>query len=228
MPKLVQVEQIEMKYTMGAADLRVLRDVNFDIEQGAIIALVGASGSGKTTLLNLLGGLDKPTTGSVLFDGRDIYNLKEKALALFRGKSIGFVFQSYCLLPELDVLENVMLPARRFPDSGMFSGSARERAERLLQAVGLSDRVKHLPSELSGGEQQRVAIARAMINEPELLLADEPTGNLDSVTGRQVLKYLFDLTRVGGKTLVMVTHNIELARSCDKIFELKDGCLASL
>ena len=190
------------------------------------VAITGASGAGKSTLLHVLGALDRPNSGMVLFEGGDLYALTAAQRTDFRAQRVGFVFQAYHLLPELDILDNVMLPAlsragalRRIPE-------LRERAKRLLDRVGLSHRLAHRPVEVSGGEQQRAALARALMNEPALLLADEPTGNLDPETGQQVLDYLFALTAESGHTLVLVTHNQGVAELCDRRLHLRDGLLA--
>ena len=222
---ILQVERLSKTYMLGRAAIPVLRDVSLSVRAGEVISIVGASGSGKSTLLHIIGGLDQPGGGTVRFQGRDLYALSAAQRTVVRGRHIGFVFQFYHLLPELDVLENVMLPAL----SGNSSAAAgmRARAQSLLEAVGLADRANHLPMELSGGEQQRAALARALMNQPDLVLADEPTGNLDSVTGGQVLEFLFALTRGKGHTLILVTHNIAVARLCDRVLELKDGRLES-
>ncbi|MDH3345584.1 MAG: ABC transporter ATP-binding protein, partial [Kiritimatiellaceae bacterium] len=184
------------------------------------LSIMGASGSGKSTLLHILGGLDRPDSGDVLFEGSSLVRMKGPARASFRANRCGFIFQSYHLLPELDVLQNIMLPsmASRCKDS-------KNRAKYLLDRVGLSGRIDHRPMELSGGEQQRVALARALMNEPDLILADEPTGNLDSHTGGNVLNSLFDLAQSEKLTLIMVTHNEEVARLCQRELVLKDGKL---
>ncbi len=214
-------------YRMKAGLLEVLRGVSFSVARGETVAITGPSGAGKSTLLHALGGLDQPTGGTVRLLGRELYSLPPKERAAIRARLVGFVFQSYHLLPELDVLENVMLPAMAADWRGRTQAACRRRAEELLAAVGLAGRLRHTPVELSGGEQQRVALARALINEPELLLADEPTGNLDSKTGEQVLGCLFDLSRTCGRTLLLVTHNEEVARRCGRICRLRDGQIES-
>jgi len=239
---ILQVERLSKTYMLGRAAIPVLRDVSLAVHAGEVISIVGASGSGKSTLLHILGALDQPSSGTVRFQGRDLYALSAGQRTVVRARHIGFMFQFYHLLPELDVLENVMLPAlsanggggglrpRRLGASGQAAKcpvGMRARAQSLLESVGLADRANHLPMELSGGEQQRVAMARALMNQPDLVLADEPTGNLDSVTGSQVLQFLFALTRGNGHTLILVTHNIAVARLCDRVLELKDGCLES-
>lgn len=238
---ILQVERLSKTYMLGRTAIPVLRDVSLAVYAGEVISIIGASGSGKSTLLHILGALDQPSGGTVRFQGSDLYAFSAAQRTVVRARSIGFVFQFYHLLPELDVLENVMLPAlsvtsllwghanRVAPPRGDAGNGGptgmRERAQSLLEAVGLADRANHLPMELSGGEQQRAALARALMNQPDLVLADEPTGNLDSVTGSQVLEFLFTLTRGKGHTLILVTHNIAVARLCDRVLELKDGCL---
>ena len=219
---ILQVERLSKTYMLGKTAIPVLRDVSLTVRAGEVISIIGASGSGKSTLLHILGALDQPSGGTVRFQGRDLYALSAAQRTVVRGRHIGFVFQFYHLLPELDVLENVMLPA--LSGNGGPIGM-RERAQSLLEAVGLADRANHLPMELSGGEQQRAALARALMNQPDLVLADEPTGNLDSVTGSQVLEFLFALTRGQRRTLILVTHNIAVAHLCDRVLELKDGRL---
>ena len=221
---ILQVERLSKTYMLGQAAIPVLRDVSLAVRAGEVISIIGASGSGKSTLLHILGALDQPSGGTVRFQGRDLYALSAAQRTVVRARKIGFVFQFYHLLPELDVLENVMLPALSSAGNSALIGM-RDRAQSLLEAVGLAGRANHLPMELSGGEQQRVALARALMNQPDLVLADEPTGNLDSVTGGQVLEFLFALTRGQRRTLVLVTHNIAVARLCDRVLELKDGCL---
>jgi len=235
---ILQVERLSKTYMLGRSAIPVLRDVSLAVRAGEVVSIIGASGSGKSTLLHIIGALDQPSGGMVRFQGRDLYALSPAQRTVMRGRHIGFVFQFYHLLPELDVLENVMLPALSATSRGKWpltpprgdagNGGApgmRARAQSLLEAVGLADRANHLPMELSGGEQQRAALARALMNQPDLVLADEPTGNLDSVTGGQVLEFLFALTRGKGHTLILVTHNIAVARLCDRVLELKDGCL---
>ncbi len=235
---ILLADRLSKSYSLGAVSVPVLRDVRLEVRAGEAVAIVGASGAGKSTLLHILGGLDLPSSGGVFFKGADLYRLAPARRTAVRARQIGFVFQFYHLLPELDVLENVLLPAMiRPPDSLRHgwrwlaqagpsrSALARARARELLKTVGLEHRVAHRPMELSGGEQQRVALARALMNQPDLLLADEPTGNLDSVTGAQVLDALFELTRVSGHTLVMVTHNEAVARRCGRILALVDGRL---
>ncbi|HUH65028.1 MAG TPA: ABC transporter ATP-binding protein [Syntrophales bacterium] len=198
----------------------MLRSLDFTINTGESLAILGVSGAGKSTLIHILGTLDHPTSGSVLFDGVDVFQWDKKKLAEFRNKTIGFVFQFHNLLPEFDSLENTMLPALIH---GLPYRNAREKAATILHEVGLGDRLGHKPGELSGGEQQRVAVARALVMEPEIILADEPTGNLDSDTGRKIEDILLDLNRTKGITLVVVTHNRSLADRMSKNIGLKDG-----
>lgn len=225
MEVISQADAITKTYLMGGRSLHVLKGVSVAIKAGETVAIIGPSGAGKSTLLHVLGGLDQPSSGTVLFKGRDVYKLSAKERNALRAKHVGFVFQSYHLLPELDVLENVLLPTMSLWEMRRDAKEHRRRAETLLAAVGLSERMEHTPMELSGGEQQRVALARALINEPELLLADEPTGNLDSATGEQILSCLFSLTREKGHTLVLVTHNDEIASCCDRVVHVKDGLI---
>jgi predicted ABC-type transport system involved in lysophospholipase L1 biosynthesis ATPase subunit len=224
MDPIIQAEGIEKTYRVGAAGpLTVLRSVSLAVGAGTTLAITGPSGAGKSTLLHVVGGLDQPTSGRVIFKGRDLYRLSSRERTTIRAREIGFVFQSYHLLPELDVLENVLLPTMtQWPVQGD-SSQRTKRAEELLDAVGLSARLRHTPLELSGGEQQRVALARALINEPDLVLADEPTGNLDTGTGEQVLNCLFALTKERHHTLILVTHNTDVAARCDQLVHLRDG-----
>lgn len=225
MEVITQADGITKTYLMGGRSLHVLKGVSVAIKAGETVAIIGPSGAGKSTLLHALGGLDQPSSGTVLFKGRDVYRLSANERNALRAKHVGFVFQSYHLLPELDVLENVLLPTMSLWEMRKDAKEHRRRAEALLAAVGLSERMEHTPMELSGGEQQRVALARALINEPELLLADEPTGNLDSATGEQILSCLFFLTREKGHTLVLVTHNDEIAARCDRVIHVRDGLI---
>lgn len=221
-----QAEGVTKTYIMGGRPLHVLKGVSVGIRAGEAVAIIGPSGAGKSTLLHALGGLDQPTSGQVMFKGRDLYRLSPRERTSVRARHVGFVFQSYHLLPELDVLENVLLPTQTLWDMRRRAGEHRRHAEQLLAAVGLSERLSHTPLELSGGEQQRVALARALINGPELVLADEPTGNLDTATGEQILSCLFSLTREKGHTLVLVTHNVEIAARCDRVIHVRDGLVA--
>jgi putative ABC transport system ATP-binding protein len=208
----------------GTHRVDILRGIDLEIQPGEFVAIMGASGSGKSTLLGLLAGLDSPTTGSIRLDGDEIGNLDEDRLADIRGRKIGFVFQSYQLIPTLTAEENVLLPAELAGENGH---ATLDRARSLLDRVGLDARRDHYPVQLSGGEQQRVALARAFMRKPPLLLADEPTGNLDSVNGRQVLELLLSLNRDEHTTLVLVTHDRELAAYASRIITLKDGLVTS-
>ena len=206
------------EYRSGTAPLAVLRDVSFDIPEGAFVAIVGPSGSGKTTLLGLLAGLDQPTRGAVLLDGVDLTRLDEDARARLRGEKVGFIFQSFQLIPTLTAQENVQVPLELQGRS-----DAGEKARDLLSRVGLGDRLDHFPSQLSGGEQQRVAIARAFANEPKILFADEPTGNLDGATGAKIVALLDQLNQESGATVVIVTHDLSLAEHAQRVIRLRDG-----
>ncbi len=209
-------------YSMGKRSLEVLRGVSLDVSRGDFLALRGASGAGKSTLLHLFGGLDAPNSGEIWFNGKNLNQLPEGEIVRLRNTRIGFVFQAYHLLPELDALENVCLPARiaRRP-----AAQAEKRGRELLARVGLAARVDHKPYELSGGEQQRVAIARALMNEPELILADEPTGNLDSHSGAEIIDLLANLREDKNTTLIIATHDASVAARAPKVVELVDGCI---
>jgi ABC-type lipoprotein export system ATPase subunit len=223
---LIRGESLAKTYRLQRKEIPVLRDASLAVREGEAVAIVGASGAGKSTLLHLLGGLARPDAGRVRVSGRDLYALSERERATIRAAEIGFVFQSFHLMTEMDVLENVMLPALALARGRRRQGiSPRERARELLAEVGLADRAAHTPLELSGGEQQRAAIARALINSPAVVLADEPTGNLDEGTGGQVLEALFRLCRGRGHALLVVTHNERIAAACDRILRLADGAI---
>jgi len=217
---IIKASGLGKQVTTGDAELTILAGVSFEVRMGEAVAIVGVSGSGKSTLLGLLAGLDTPTTGSVRIDGHDLFALDEDGRAALRGRMVGFVFQSFQLLPAMTALENVMLPLEL---AGADAAPANARA--MLARVGLADRVNHYPKQLSGGEQQRVAIARAFVTRPKLLLADEPTGNLDAATGGQVIDLLFELNRESGTTLLLVTHDEALTRRCDRVLRLSAGRL---
>ena len=222
---LLKAENLHKSYRMGATRLQVLKRADLIVDKGDFVAIIGASGSGKSTLLHILGALDVPDSGTVAFDGRDLSRFGAGELNRFRNKKVGFVFQFYHLLDELNVLENVYLPVmagRSIPGWFLCRKWAKNRAGELLRQLGLSDRAKHKPYQLSGGERQRVAIGRALMNEPQLLLADEPTGNLDSVTGNSILDVLEKLNRTG-QTIVMVTHDDRIAQRAGRIVTLVDG-----
>jgi lipoprotein-releasing system ATP-binding protein len=222
-PPFIHIEGLAKTYLMGEKRLEVLRGIELDIAEGELVALTGPSGAGKSTFLHLLGTLDVPTRGRVLFDGEDVFERGEEGLASFRNQTVGFVFQSHHLLPEFSALENAMMPAliRRVP-----RGEARRRGAEMLAQVGLSERMEHRPGELSGGEQQRVALARALCLSPRLLLADEPTGNLDPQTADGIHALLADLNVRLGITAVVVTHNERLAQSLPRRLRLVEGRLA--
>ncbi|MBK9406070.1 MAG: ABC transporter ATP-binding protein [Ignavibacteria bacterium] len=215
---LIEVTSLKKSYPVtNDTRLEVLKGINLNILKEEIVAIVGKSGAGKSTLLHILGTLDKPESGKVLFESEDVFLKKEKQIAEFRSRKIGFIFQFHHLLPEFTAIENVMIPS-------MISGTMdKARAEEVLTEVGLKNRLQHKPSELSGGEAQRVAIARALINSPKLVLADEPTGNLDSENADAVIDLIFDLRKKYKQTFVIVTHNEEFANKCDRIIKLHDG-----
>jgi len=218
--ELIQVQQLFKSYGNGTKRVEVLKGLDLTFSQGEKAAIVGASGVGKTTLLHVLGTLDRPTAGKVLYEGKDIYTLNEKDLAFFRNREIGFVFQFHHLLPEFNALENTMMPCLI---QGLSKKEAAFRAEAILTLVGLKERLSHKPGELSGGEQQRVAVARALVLEPKVLLADEPTGNLDTKTGDSVFDLLQELNHIKGVTLIVVTHNLKLAENMARQIQLVDG-----
>ena len=217
---LVIARSVGKTYWIGKRPLEVLRNVDFQVSRGEFLALRGASGAGKSTLLHCLGGLDTPTSGEIRFDGKNLAALSALELSRFRNRKIGFVFQAYHLLPELDALENVCLPAQMARTE---AGPAEARGRELLKRVGLGERMDHRPNELSGGEQQRVAIARALINEPDLILADEPTGNLDSHTGEEIIELLCALRAERQTTLIIATHGAQAAARAPRVIELVDG-----
>jgi len=220
-PSIV-LRSVTKTYRRGERRITALQDVSFEMSQGELALLVGPSGSGKTTLLNLIGALDRPDRGEIIVGGAEITGLSRAAAALYRNGRVGFIFQSYNLLPQLTALENVllpMLPKRR---------ADRRRAVELLDAVGLSDRGSHRPSELSGGEQQRVAIARALANDPAIILADEPTGNLDNDNACKIAELLASACRQRGKSLILVTHDREMIRPADRVFAMRDGSLTAI
>jgi lipoprotein-releasing system ATP-binding protein len=218
--ELIQVQQLLKSYGNGTKRVEVLKGVDLNFSRGERAAIVGASGVGKTTLLHVLGTLDRPTGGKVFYEGKDIYALNEKELALFRNREIGFVFQFHHLLPEFSALENTMMPCLI---QGIPKKESAARAEAILTLVGLKERLSHKPGELSGGEQQRVAVARALVLEPKVLLADEPTGNLDTKTGESVFDLLQELNQIKGVTLIVVTHNPTLAEKLSRQIQLVDG-----
>ena len=221
----IRVSNLVKTIRNGTRTVEILRGITFDVAAGEFVAIMGSSGSGKSTLLGLLAGLDSPTSGDVLLQGTSISYLPEDKLAAIRGKLIGFVFQSYQLIPTLTALENVLLPFELNGNASQSEGLARARS--LLNAVGLSDRAEHYPVQLSGGEQQRVALARAFILRPPIVLADEPTGNLDSKNGEQVMQLLLDLNRQEGTTLILVTHDPAVADHASRVITVRDGAVLS-
>ncbi len=220
---IIEVRSLVKRINSGSHEVEILRGVDFSIPAGQFVAIMGPSGSGKSTLLGLLAGLDTPTEGRILLDGEEINRLSEDQMALLRARKIGFVFQSYHLVPTLTAEENVLLPLDLAGDG--YQGA--ERARELLESVGLADRLDHYPVQLSGGEQQRVALARAFVRKPPVVMADEPTGNLDSTNGRHVLEMLLDLNRQERTTLILVTHDRDLASQADRLITLKDGEVVS-
>ncbi|KUO70421.1 MAG: peptide ABC transporter ATP-binding protein [Clostridia bacterium BRH_c25] len=221
--EILKTENLSKTYGKGETRVEALKDVSFSVSKGEFISIVGPSGSGKSTLLNLLGALDAPTAGKVFLDGRDIFTMKEEALAVFRRRNIGFIFQAYNLVPELNVEENVILPLLldyKKPDE--------QYIDELLNTLGLSDRKHHLPSQLSGGQQQRVAIGRALATKPAIILADEPTGNLDSKNSRDVIDLMKLSVDKYSQTLIMITHNENYASFADRVFQVEDGAVAEL
>jgi len=225
---MLEAKNIHKVYDNGKKALAVLKGVDLKIEQGKFVAIVGPSGAGKSTLLHILGGLDSPTEGKVIFEGQDIYALPDSEISKIRNVKIGFVFQFYHLLSEFTVLENVCLPAlvgRRHNDRQMLE--INQEAQELLNQVGLNDRTGHFPNQLSGGEKQRVAIARSLINRPGLLLCDEPTGNLDSRTGDEIFSLVKKINLESHMAVVLVTHNIELTKLADRVYHLRDGVLVN-
>ena len=216
--RILETKDLRKIYGSGDTEVRALDGVTLQIENGEFVAIVGTSGSGKSTLLHMLGGLDRPTDGKVIVDGKDIFSLKEEALTIFRRRKIGFVFQSYNLVPVLNVYENIVLPIEL--DGGKVN---KEFVQRIVQTLGLDGRLDALPSQLSGGQQQRVAIARALAAAPAIILADEPTGNLDSKTSQDVLSLLKVTSQKFSQTIVMITHNEEIAQMADRIIRIEDG-----
>ncbi|WP_282042634.1 ABC transporter ATP-binding protein [Winogradskyella flava] len=218
MPKILKINGLEKTYTSGQKQLTVLKEISFDVEQGQTFSIVGPSGSGKTTLLGLCAGLDDPNSGSVELCGHDLNSLNEDERAQLRNKEVGFIFQNFQLLPTLTALENVSVPLELQGDK-----NAKTTSITLLEKVGLGDRIHHYPSQLSGGEQQRVALARAFANRPSILFADEPTGNLDEDTGEKVIQLLLELNKEAGTTLVIISHDLDLANRTQQILRLKGG-----
>lgn len=221
---LLTARNIHKKYQQGISSLHILKGVDLDIHEGEVLALVGPSGAGKSTLLHILGGLDRPSEGDVLLEGKSVYTVSDVERARIRNQHIGFVFQFYHLLPEFTALENVALPTMLTNGAGK-SLTKNGRAQELLDRVGLKERVTHRPHELSGGEQQRVAIARALVNKPKIVLCDEPTGNLDSATGDAIIELLLEMNKSDHQTLVIVTHDEKIAVRSHRVVRIKDGKL---
>ena len=215
---VIKTENLSKVYGKDGNKVIALDNVNIEVEKGEFVAIVGASGSGKSTLLHQVGGVDRPTSGKVIIDNEDIYKLKEEKLAIFRRRKIGFVFQSFNLIPVLSVEENIKMPA--LLDHQKVD---REYFKDLVKTLGISDRLNHLPSELSGGQQQRVAIARALINKPAIILADEPTGNLDSETSKEIMEMLKLSVRKYNQTAIVITHDLSIAENADRVIKIKDG-----
>ena len=215
---ILETKDLRKFYGSGDTQVKALDGVDLSVENGEFVAIVGTSGSGKSTLLHMLGGLDRPTSGAVLVDGKDIFSLKDEELTIFRRRKIGFVFQSYNLVPVLSVYENIVLPIQ-------LDGNAPDKAyvERIIETLGLEQKLQNLPSQLSGGQQQRVAIARALVTKPAIILADEPTGNLDSKTSQDVLSLMKVTGQKFAQTMVMITHNEEIAQMADRIVRIEDG-----
>jgi len=216
---MIEVKNVSKVYKMGKERVTALNNVSLKINDGEFVAIVGPSGSGKSTLMHLVGGLDTPTTGSIYIDNKDISKLKDKEMSKYRNKTIGFVFQSFNLENTQTALENVMMP---LIFAGISGKDRKEKAKKALEMVGLGDKIKHRPNEMSGGQRQRVSIARALVNEPQIIFADEPTGNLDSKNGELIMKLLDDLNS-RGYTIIMVTHNMEEAKKSKRIIKIKDG-----
>jgi len=222
---IIQTEEIKKVYGMGNAQVVALDGVSLQIDENEFVAIMGPSGSGKSTMMNILGCLDRPTSGQYILAGEHVSNLNRSELAIIRNRRIGFVFQSYNLLPRTSALENVMLPLLYSRDGHMSDSEQRERALEVLDSVGLKDRVEHQPQELSGGQAQRVAIARALVNDPVIILADEPTGNLDSKSGAEIMQVFREL-HDKGSTIVLVTHEDEIAAHAQRVIHFMDGCIA--
>jgi len=220
--EFVELHEVEKTYHLGEVEVPVLKGISLTVKRGELVALTGASGSGKSTLMNILGCLDRPTTGQYWLDGQNVTDLSLEQRALLRNRKLGFVFQNFNLLPRTTALENVAMPLA-YTHAHLSAREGRERARKLLERVGLAGRLEHQPSQLSGGQQQRVAIARALVNEPQLLFADEPTGNLDSKTSEEILRMFQQLNRDDGLTIILVTHEPDVARYAYRIVHLKDG-----
>ncbi len=220
MEKIIEITNLCKSFWLGDEELKVLKNINLTVNKGEFIAIVGASGSGKSTLMNIIGALDRPTSGEYILAGQDISSLKDKELSAIRNRKIGFVFQTFNLIARTNAIKNVALPMLY---AGLPGKVANEKAKQLLAQVDMADRMYHNPNELSGGQKQRVAIARSMANNPDIILADEPTGALDSATGRMIMDLFHHLHKTQGKTIVLITHSPELASECERIITLKDG-----
>lgn len=217
--QVIRIENLSKIYQMGEIQVHALRDVSFSVQKGEVLAIMGPSGSGKSTLMNMIGCLDNPTSGDYYLEGEQVSSLDDDELALVRNRKIGFVFQKFNLLPRATALANVELPLRY---AGI-NGDRKNLAQKALESVGLGDRIYHQPNELSGGQQQRVAIARALVNEPAIILADEPTGNLDTQSGDEIMRLLLELNKTKGTTLLIVTHDPDIAGVAERIIHLRDG-----
>lgn len=218
--EILKVEHLTKKYGKGENEVIAVNDISFSVQKGEFVAIVGSSGSGKSTLLHLIGGVDRPSSGKVFIEGKDIYDLKDDALAIFRRRQVGLIYQFYNLIPILNVVENITLPCD-------LDGKKVDEAdlEELLKTLGLDDRKMHLPNELSGGQQQRVSIGRALINKPSIVLADEPTGNLDSKASNEIVELLKMSNKKYNQTIIMITHNLEIAKIADRVIKIEDGKL---
>ncbi|MEK6935019.1 MAG: ABC transporter ATP-binding protein [Nanoarchaeota archaeon] len=223
MQPLLQLKDVKKLYQLDEVIVRALNGLSLDIKKGEFVAIIGPSGSGKSTAMNLIGSLDTPTEGTVLLEGANISDASESELAQLRSRKIGFIFQTFNLIPSISALENVILPMT-FHAQGLSRSDRIEKAQNLLEQVGLGERLHNLPSQLSGGERQRVAIARALINNPEIILADEPTGNLDSKTGQEIIQILKKL-HSQGKTIILITHDLQIAKQAQRIIKIKDGVI---
>lgn len=218
--EILKVEHLTKKYGKGENEVIAVNDISFSVQKGEFVAIVGSSGSGKSTLLHLIGGVDRPSSGKVFIEGKDIYDLKDDALAIFRRRQVGLIYQFYNLIPILNVVENITLPCD-------LDGKKVDEAdlEELLKTLGLDDRKMHLPNELSGGQQQKVSIGRALINKPSIVLADEPTGNLDSKASNEIVELLKMSNKKYNQTIIMITHNLEIAKIADRVIKIEDGKL---